>query len=157
MPVTLYPGHYRFVCSCDKGHLYDDFEIKRKTDKMEPYCWYCKGNGKFIKVMKNEDLAFGYNWNNKLNCLSFSTIRLRNDKKYFVGAKKDIWLKGEYKGVATIVAISYFTLDKINESIARLDTGYSAEECRDIIRKMYKDIDWNTQQLCFCILAYTKS
>ncbi|MDH8700842.1 hypothetical protein M2138_000176 [Dysgonomonadaceae bacterium PH5-43] len=157
MTVTLYPGKYRFVCSCEKGHLYEDFEVKKKQNKMENYCWYCKGNGKFIKIME-EYLDFSNNWNNKLNCDAFSTLRLRNDKKYFIGAEKSIILKGTLKGQATIVGISYFTIDKINESIARLDTGYSAEKCRDIIKTMYKNkrIDWSTQQLAFCILAYEK-
>lgn len=33
------------------------------------------------------------------------------------------------------------TVAKISEWIARLDTGYSAEEARNIIRTMYKNID----------------
>jgi hypothetical protein len=105
---------------------------------------------------KIENLDFSYNWNNKLECNSFSTLRLRNDTKYYAGAKMNIRLKGIDKGTATIVAVSYFALDKINESVARLDTGYSESDCNDFIRKMYKDIDWNRQQLCFCILSYDK-
>jgi len=158
MSVTLYPGTYRFVCTCERGYLYDQFELKRKMEKMEPYCWYCKQDGKFIKVME-ENLDFSNNWNNKLNCDAFSTLRLRNDKKYYIGAKKNIRLKGVLKGAATIVGISYFTIDKINESVARLDTGYSATECRKIIMSMYKNcptIDWFSQQLAFCILVYDK-
>lgn len=109
--------------------------------------------------MENENLEFTCNWNNKLNCNAFSTLRLRDDKKYFIGAEKNVILKGYLKGKATIVGISYFTIDKINESISRLDTGYSAEECRKIIMTMYKsrNIDWYTQQLVFCILAYNKA
>ena len=159
MPLTLYPGKYRFVCSCPKGHLYEPFEIFHKTTDFEPYCWYCKGEGKVIRIMdKNEYLDFSYNWNNKLDCKSFSTIRLRNDKKYYAGAQLNVRLKGVDRGTATVVAVSHFTIDKINESIARLDTGYSAEECRGIIRRMYvnKPVDWASQQLCFCILTYDK-
>ncbi len=158
--ITLYPGQYRFACSCDRGHLYEIFEVKRKESKYVPYCWYCNGTGKFIKDMnKTEDLLFSNNWNNKLNCDAFSTLRLRNDRSYYVGAKKNVVLNGAYKGPATIVSVSYFTLDKINESIARLDTGYSAEDCRKIIMTMYKNkpqIDWFSQQLAFSILVYDK-
>jgi len=158
MSVTLYPGKYRFLCSCERGHLYDILDIKYKTSKIEPYCWYCKGTGKFIKIMEEENLDFTYNWNNKLDCNAFSTLRIRNDKKYFVGARKNVRLKETKKGIADIVAVSYFTLDKINESIARLDTGYSVEQCREIIKTMYKNkpIDWSTQQLVFCILVYER-
>lgn len=153
--ITLYPGKYRFVCSCPKGHLYEPFEIFRRTERFEPYCWYCRGAGKIIKIMV-ENLDFSYNWNNKLNCTAFSTIRLRNNLKFYVGAKVNVRLKGEDRGTATIVSVSHFTIDKINESIARLDTGYSAEKCGEIIRTMYKNkpIDWNRQQLCFCVLVY---
>ena len=156
MSITLYPGKYRFVCSCLKGHLYEPFEIFRKETKFEPYCWYCKGEGKCIKIME-ETLKFSTNWNNKLNCNSFVTLRLRNDNKYYTGAKVNIWLGNTYKGKATIVGVSFYTLDKINEFVARLDTGYSAEECRKIIMEMYKNkpnIDWFTQQLAFCLISY---
>ena len=158
MSTTLYSGTYRLVCTCERGHLYAAFEVKRKTERMMPYCWYCKQDGKFIRVME-EYLDFSTNWNGKLNCTAFSTLRLRDDRKYYVGAKKIVRLKEVHKGMATVVSISYFTIDKINEAIARLDTGYSAEECRKIIMSMYKNrptIDWFSQQLAFCVLVYDK-
>ncbi len=155
MPVTLYSGRYRFVCSCSKGHLYDPLDIFKKT-KVETYCWYCKGNGKYIKVME-ETLKFSTNWNNKLNCNSFTTLRLRNDNKYYKGAKVNVWLGNSYKGKATIIGVSFFTLEQINEFVARLDSGYPAEECRKIILQIYKNkpnINWATQQLAFCLIVY---
>jgi hypothetical protein len=106
-----------------------------------------------------ETLKFSTNWNNKLNCNSFTTLRLRNDNKYYAGAKINIWLGNIYKGKGTILGVSLYTLDKINEYVARIDTGYSAEECRKIILQMYKnkpDINWATQQLAFCLIAYDK-
>ena len=47
-------------------------------------------------------------------------------------------------------------LHQINEYIARIDTGYSADECQNIIRTMYKNkrIDWNTQDLALCLFVY---
>ena len=158
MPVKLYPGTYRFVCGCDRGHLWEPFELKRVMPKMEPFCFYCKQTGKFIKIMDQQYWDFSYNWNNKLNCVAFSTIRLRNDKKYYVGAKGIVRLKGHVKGSAKIVSVSHLKIDKINEAIARLDTGYSAEECRNLIKEMYKNkmINWATQELSFSILVYDK-
>ena len=156
MKVTLTQGKYKPVCPC--GGRYAIMTVAR-TAKFETYCWYCKQeNGKFIKIME-EVLKFSYNWNNKLNCNSFTTLRLRNDNKYYPGAKVHIWFGNTYKGKATIVGIHFYTLDKINEFVARLDTGYSAEECREIIMKMYKDkpnINWATQQLAFCLVVYDK-
>jgi uncharacterized protein YqfB (UPF0267 family) len=107
-----------------------------------------------------ENLSFSTNWNNKLNCNAFTTLRLRNDRKYYVGARVNIWLNNNFKGAGTIVAVSIFTLDKINESVARVDTGYSAEECKNIIRKMYEGkspkIDWKTKELSFSVIVYNK-
>jgi uncharacterized protein YqfB (UPF0267 family) len=107
-----------------------------------------------------EKINFSTKWNNKLNCNSFTTLRLRNDRKYYVGSKAGIYLKNTFKGNATIVGVSHFTIDKINEFIARVDTGYSADECKNIIKEMYKNstppIDWRTKQLAFCLIAYDK-
>jgi uncharacterized protein YqfB (UPF0267 family) len=109
--------------------------------------------------MDNQKLNFSNNWNNKLNCNSFTTLRLRNDGKYFAGAKVNVFLKGVFKGAGTIVGVSYLTIDKINEFIARVDTGYSADDCRKIIKEMYKKgpaIDWRVKQLVFCIISFDK-
>lgn len=101
-----------------------------------------------------DKLTFSQNWNGKLDCTCFTTLRLRNDKKYFVGKQFEIWLKQEYKGRAQIVDIKYLLLDQISDWIARLDTGYNAEKCKDIIRTMYQksNLDWSKQQFCYVIL-----
>ena len=104
-----------------------------------------------------QKLEFSYNWNNKLNNLAFSTLRLRNDNRYFKGARFQVYLKGTFKGTAKVEAVNHFTIDKITEFVARIDTGYSASECRKIIREMHKNnprIDWKTQQLAFSLLVY---
>jgi hypothetical protein len=45
-------------------------------------------------------------------------------------------------------------LDQINDWIARLDTGYDAEKCKELLRTMYKNkgIDWSKQQLAYVML-----
>lgn len=96
-----------------------------------------------------ETIRFTYNWNNKLGCNAFTTIRLANDKKYVVGQTYNI----QYKKVsfkAFIVSISKFTLDKLTNLVAMLDTGYTLEETKEVIRKMYPDITEN--QVFYLIL-----
>jgi hypothetical protein len=105
------------------------------------------------------ELAFSYNWNNKLNCNCFTTLRLYSPAKHAVGSRFNVTLKGVHKGYAKIVSLRLITLNQINDFVARLDTGYSANECRDIIRTMYKNqkyIKWDTQQLALCLLVYEK-
>jgi hypothetical protein len=158
--TLLLPGKYSFQCRC--GGEYRIMTLDRKT-KASIWCYYCKDyGGKYVKItdVMEENLSFGTNWNNKLNCNAFTTLRLRNDRKYHVGARVNVWLNSIFKGRGTIVAVSCFTIDKINESIARVDTGYSAEECRNIIQEMYKNfnprIDWKTQVMSFSVIAYDK-
>lgn len=91
--------------------------------------------------MKNERLEFSYNWNEKLFCNFFTTIRLHNRRKYGVGNKYDLYLKKTYMGEVEVIDHKPLTVAKISEWIARLDTGYSAEECQNIIRTMYNKID----------------
>jgi len=83
-------------------------------------------------------IKFSYNWNNKLNCNCFTTIRIANNK-YKVGETYDIYLKDKLLFKAQIIEIKPFRLDQINEFIARLDTGYSKQETTEIIKRMYKN------------------
>lgn len=104
-----------------------------------------------------KDLIFHYNWNGKLDCQCFTTLRLYNAEKYHKGAIFNIYLNDQLKGQAKVLEVNYFTIDKINEFVAHIDTGYSAKECQDMIRKMYKNrptINWKNQFLAFCLLKY---
>lgn len=104
------------------------------------------------------EIPFSYNWNNKLECMAFTTLRLLNKNKYVVGRTYNISLNGEHKFKAQIVDIKNIRLNQINAYIAYLDTGYSASECENIIRKMYSKnkINWNTQLISFILLVKIK-
>ena len=101
-------------------------------------------------------LEFSYNWNGKLNGKAFTSIRLWNEKKYVQGREYVVYLKDFRRGRVKLISIKRMRLNNINEHIARLDTGYSAIECRDIIRKMYKNrqVNWETQYLAYLLFAY---
>lgn len=109
-------------------------------------------------------ITFNYNWNKKLNNDAFTTIRLRNDKKFRVGETYYIDLNDKNRkisfGVAIIHDIKYFTIDKLNSFISYLDTGYNVDECKRIIETMYKNsvppINWSTQELSLILLVKEK-
>lgn len=102
-------------------------------------------------------IDFSHNWNNKLQNKAFTTIRLWNEKKYVEGRDYAIYLNGFSRGFARLLSIKRLKLQQINEHIARLDTGYSAVECREVLRTMYnKQIDWNTQELAYCLFAFVE-
>ena len=123
------------------------------------YCFKCKqSNGKYYKVM-DERLEFEDNFNNKLNCQCFTTIRIHQPVRNAIGAVKQVYLKGVWKGNAWIIHATTITMDRINLPMAKLDTGLSPEECRRLIKSLYKNrpgINWKTQPLDYMVLEYVK-
>lgn len=110
-----------------------------------------------------EKLTFSHNWNNKLDCKAFTTLRLRNDRKYHKGQELEIIEKrfsaGEFsRGTFIIAEIKHLKIYQINEFIARLDTGFNREECITLIQTMYKKsaINWNEQDLSLILLIKAK-
>lgn len=102
--------------------------------------------------MNYEILNFSYDWNKKLYCNFFTTIRLENPNKYSTGKKYRIFLKNLHIKDAEIVEIKTIKIDKINNFIAGIDTGYNIETCIEIIKKMYPKSNWNTQKIYFILL-----
>lgn len=105
-------------------------------------------------------IKFTYNWNNKLGCKAFTTIRLHNPGKYRVGENYEIYLKDgnewKYLGVAECKAIRTFRKSKINEFVAFLDTGYPSNACHKIISRMYKRLPEEDPQMDLILLVYVK-
>lgn len=104
-------------------------------------------------------IRFNYNYNNKLSCKRFTTLRLKDVRKYQVGKSYRIELrtgKNEYRTLcyASCIDIHIFTIDRVNEFVAGVDTGYSANTARRMLMTMYKNIvkDWSTQPLMFILL-----
>lgn len=97
-------------------------------------------------------INFSTNWNNKLDCNCFTTLRLKNDKKYQLNHTYRIDLKKKPFKKAEILEIKSIYFIQINEFIARLDTGYSAQETKDIIKKMYPKVNLSTQPFYFILL-----
>jgi hypothetical protein len=113
--------------------------------------------GKFFDTEKIKGLpviTFVHNWNNKLRCRSFTTIRLASDK-YMPSELYRIDFKTEFVGVAMIVTIKAIKLAQINEWMARIDSGYSREQCIHLITTFYRNKvrDWNNQPLYYILLT----
>jgi len=99
-----------------------------------------------------QTLRFSFNWNNKLNCASFTTLRLSD--RFVVGEKINIELKETLFGSGTVVGKKSLKLSEINDFIAYIDTGYGIEECQKILKRMYSKIgiDWTTQKIYFYLI-----
>lgn len=99
-----------------------------------------------------ERINFSYNWNNKLAGRYFTTIRLKNHK-YNTGSIYSICLKEKHLFRGEIIEIKELEIDQINNFIAGIDTGYTAEACKEIIKKMYQQADWKTQKLYLILIT----
>lgn len=107
----------------------------------------------------DERLEFGTNPNGVLLCGCFPMVRLHHPVRNVIGAVKQIYLKGVWRGNARIVWSEQLTLDGITNSIARLCSGLDAETYRRKIRESLRGrpgINWATQQLDFLVLEYIK-
>lgn len=101
-------------------------------------------------------IRFSHNWNNKLSCRCFTTIRLKSDK-YQVGELYNISLKSgvvQNHGMARILEIRSIRSHQVNEFMARIDSGLPRNKLLDVLYTMYKEksIDWDTQELYFILL-----
>lgn len=102
------------------------------------------------------DLRFTSNWNNKLDCHAFTTLRLFNPSLHFIGKRVHIWLNDDDKGTGEIKAIRRFLLTELNEFVAYLDTGYSPDETRKIFHNMYHQIDFATTKFALLLIIKDK-
>ena len=104
--------------------------------------------------MPNPVVNFSYNWNGKLHCKCFPTIRLHNAAKYQVGKHLDVHYTNRYLGLGVIRHVTVFTIDKMTAAMALIDTGYALDEQKKLMNTMYKNkgINWATQQLAFVII-----
>ncbi len=85
-------------------------------------------------------IKFSYNWNNKLNCDCFTTIRF--SKKYVnkINQKFKVYLKDKFLFNAILLKVKPFKLRGLTDWLCFIDTGYNKETTLDIIKKMYKNI-----------------
>lgn len=87
-------------------------------------------------------LDFSYNWNGKLICFNFSTIRLYNPEKYKINQQYRCRLKVKNEwvelGTVRLINITHFHLGELTNNMSYLDTGYNKEQTRAIISKMYQ-------------------
>ena len=110
-------------------------------------------------------IDFVYNWNNKLDCDAFTTIRLRNDLKYKPGNEFYVNLKqhnhNTNKGLHRCADVKHIKLNQITPFIAYLDTGLPVEKAKEKITAFYKNynppIDWETKELSFILLVKVKT
>lgn len=100
-------------------------------------------------------INFYKNWNNKLGCQFFCTIR--PDWLYYIeGEHYDIVLKGKSLFEGRIIQIKRFMLHELNDFTAYIDAGLSAEKLKEQIRKMYPNKDFTKDKMCIILILNTE-
>lgn len=107
-------------------------------------------------------LEFSYNWNRKLDCKSFSTVRIENPSKFILLDEYQIILKTKgngpdiNKGIARLQHISHFFLDKVSPAVSFLDANLNVFEFQKLVLQMYKNhnVNFKAQRLSFLVFQY---
>ena len=84
-------------------------------------------------------LDFLFNWNNKLGCNYFTTIRKAteyNRKSLSPGSVVEIHLQNKFQYLAEVYHQDVLLFSKIRISSLLLDTGYTYDECVKLFCKM---------------------
>ena len=108
--------------------------------------------------MKDENIiSFSTNWNNKLDCKAFTTVRINNTEKYQTCREYQITLRNKPIATAKIISIRTFWLDEITDFVSYLDTGYDRKAFIEIILKMYPRVDFKRKPLMLILLEKMKN
>lgn len=101
-----------------------------------------------------EQIKFSQNWNKKLDCDFFTTIRLQSSK-YVKDNEFKIFLKNEIHCKAKIIDVWTCKIDMLKDFICYIDTGYNKEETMNMFKKMYSNVDFTKTNLVVVLLKKT--
>ena len=158
LTATLTTGYWVYVCPC--GCVSQVGYTPKKDNRYLRWCFSCQQwGGKYYQVM-DEDLKFGTNPNNLLNCPVFPMIRLNHPVKNAVGSIKHVYIGGKFKGTAKIIYRKTYKATSIPPDLTILYGGCWPDLFVGNMKKQLKDkkwINWETQDLDYILLEYQKS
>jgi len=82
-----------------------------------------------------DQINFSYNWNNKLDCKFFTSIR--NSDRYQIGERYEVSLKGRPIKIVKCVGKKAVTVQSITQEECWIDTGYSKTTTTGMLDKMH--------------------
>ena len=98
-----------------------------------------------------EQIKFTYNWNNKLDCNFFTTIRLQS-KKFEKNKNFEIVLKNQVHCKVVIVDMWICKINDLKDFVCYLDTGYNNKETINMFKKMYSGVDFTQTNMVLLLL-----
>ena len=97
-------------------------------------------------------LDFSYNWNGKLTCQFFTTLRLSG--RLNVGEWLLINLKSKVMGRALVIDKKMIKVGNLTTWICGIDTGYSIDETKAILKRMYPNKINDDTVIYYYLLRY---
>ena len=95
-------------------------------------------------------LTFDQNWNNKLNCKAFTTIRLHSMTKNRVGEKYYIYLNDKWIGIAEMIEVETILGSQLDNRTWYINSGNGVKATVDFLRQVrgVKDVDGALFDIC---------
>lgn len=90
-------------------------------------------------------IKYTTNWNNKLDCKHYTTLRIYNPIKHQRGKIFDVFINSKLKHKAEIIGVKKGYLKDLGSYDCYLDTGYSKQETISLMQKFYPKIDFKHQ------------
>jgi hypothetical protein len=82
---------------------------------------------------------FNKNWNNKLLCDCFGTIRV--DDTYELHQEREIRYRNDVIGVAKVVALRSFPYSQLTNIVCFVDAGHDLRYMQTVFQKMHGPLD----------------
>lgn len=108
-------------------------------------------------------IKFIKNWNNKLNCDYWTTIRLYTIEKYNyykrnqIVSKFDVMVNDRNYYKANLIDIQVMPFVLINDYVAYTDAGMSKDELFNMMEKMYsKKPEWKGDETNIMVMTFKR-
>lgn len=104
------------------------------------------------EIQQLDEINFSVNWNNKLACRYFTTIRLGLFNKYKSGKLYRINLNDKYRFVAKCVEVNPIKMNEITSIMSLIDCSLYPSELKKMLLKMYRSDVIERLGLCIIVL-----
>lgn len=102
-----------------------------------------------------ENIVFSQNWNNKLLCGAFTTVRMENPDRYRWGGEYTVVMGRHQLGSAKIVMLKTLYYKDLTEGMSMVDTGRPLPYLLKLLDSFYPSANWSVDRLNWMVLEYT--
>lgn len=99
-----------------------------------------------------QQIKFSTNWNKKLDCDFFTTIRIFDNSKHFKNNVFEVLLKDHFFANVQVVDVYRMLVEDLTDYCCYLDTGYNKTETINILKKMYPRLDFTKKYFALIML-----